>query len=51
MIDGDDCSLCEIVDATRLVPLDDVPWSAVPAEQRCPVCRLVVAGALDLEQP
>jgi anti-sigma regulatory factor (Ser/Thr protein kinase) len=51
VIDGDDSSLCELVDATRLVPLDDVLWSAVPADQQCPACRFLVTGDLGLQWP
>ena len=51
VVDGDGSSLCELVDATRLVPLGDVDWSAVPADQRCATCGLLMTGTLGLEQP
>jgi anti-sigma regulatory factor (Ser/Thr protein kinase) len=50
-VDGDGSSFCELVGATRLVPLDDVPWSDVPADQRCPACRLLVSVDIGREEP
>jgi anti-sigma regulatory factor (Ser/Thr protein kinase) len=50
-IDGDNSSFCEVVGATQMVPLDDVLWSDVPAEQRCPACRLLVTVDIGLEEP
>jgi hypothetical protein len=42
-IDGDGSSLCEVVDAADLHPLDDLRWRDLPAGQQCPRCRMVVA--------
>jgi hypothetical protein len=41
-IDGDGSSLCEVVDAADLQPLDDLGWPDLPAGQQCPRCRLVI---------
>ncbi|GAB3310109.1 anti-sigma factor RsbA family regulatory protein [Geodermatophilus aquaeductus] len=41
-IDGDGSSLCEVVDAADLRPLDDLRWPDLPAVQQCPGCRLVI---------
>jgi len=42
-IDGDGSSLCELVDAADLHPVDDLRWPDLPAEQQCPGCRLLIA--------
>src|SRR3954452_16294380 len=42
-IDGDGSSLCEVVDAADLPPLDDLRWPDLPAGQQCPRCRLLIA--------
>ncbi|SFK37432.1 sensor histidine kinase [Geodermatophilus ruber] len=42
VIDGDGSSLCEIVDAADLHPLDGLGWPDLPAGQQCPRCRLVI---------
>jgi hypothetical protein len=41
-IDGDGSSLCEVVDAADLHPLDDLRWPDLPAGQQCPHCRMVI---------
>jgi hypothetical protein len=41
-IDGDGSSLCEVVDAADLQPLDDLGWPDLPPGQQCPRCRLVI---------
>ena len=41
-IDGDGLSLCEVVDAADLHPLDDLRWPDLPAGQQCPRCRLLI---------
>jgi anti-sigma regulatory factor (Ser/Thr protein kinase) len=41
-IDGDGSSLCEIVDAADLHPLEDLHWPDLPAGQQCPRCRMVI---------
>jgi anti-sigma regulatory factor (Ser/Thr protein kinase) len=42
-IDGDGSSLCEVVDAADLHPLDDLRWPDLPAGQQCPRCQLLIA--------
>jgi len=42
-IDGDGSSLCEVVDAADLHPVDDLRWPDLPAGQQCPRCRLLIA--------
>ena len=42
-VDGDGSSLCEVVDAADLHPLDDLGWRDLPADQQCPHCRLLIA--------
>jgi anti-sigma regulatory factor (Ser/Thr protein kinase) len=42
-IDGDGSSLCEVVDAADLRPVDDLRWPDLPAGQQCPRCRLLIA--------
>jgi hypothetical protein len=41
-IDGDGSSLCEVVAAGDLRPVDDLHWPDLPAGQQCPRCRLVI---------
>jgi hypothetical protein len=41
-IDGDGSSMCEVVDAADLHPLDDLRWPDVPVAQQCPRCRMVI---------
>jgi hypothetical protein len=41
-IDGDGSSLCELIDAADLHPVDDLHWPDLPAGQQCPRCRLFV---------
>ena len=42
-IDGDGSSLCEVVDAADLHPLDGLCWRDLPAGRQCPQCRMVIA--------
>jgi anti-sigma regulatory factor (Ser/Thr protein kinase) len=44
-IDGDGSSLCGVVDAADLQPLDDLRWTHLPAGQQCPHCRLLIDGS------
>jgi len=41
-IDGDGSSLCEVVDAADLRPLDGLRWPDLSTGQQCPRCRLVI---------
>ncbi|MGY1624296.1 anti-sigma factor RsbA family regulatory protein [Geodermatophilus sp. SYSU D00965] len=51
VVDGDDSSLCGLVDAEVLVPLDGPSWSEVPLGHRCPPCQLLAPGDDGLGPP
>jgi anti-sigma regulatory factor (Ser/Thr protein kinase) len=40
-IDGDGSSLCAVIDAADLRPVDDLRWTDVPSVQQCSHCRLL----------
>jgi anti-sigma regulatory factor (Ser/Thr protein kinase) len=42
VIDGDGTSCCDSAGAGVLVRCDDLPWSEVPLDQRCPACQLLM---------